>query len=86
MYLTADSENTLTSLDHDKVYIIGGIVDHNRHKEITLNKALEQKISHAKFPIQGNIDLNHYSTVLTVNNVIKLMLQYEEHQDWPIAL
>ena len=70
VYLTADSENTVDKFEEDKIYIVGGIVDHNRHKNIWFNKAKEQGISHAKFPIKENVNIGDYSTVLTVNQVM----------------
>ena len=42
VYLTADSPNELSELDSSKLYIIGGIVDRNRHKNICFNKAVSQ--------------------------------------------
>lgn len=32
IYLTADSNNIINTLDENNVYVIGGIVDKNRHK------------------------------------------------------
>ena len=40
VYLTADSPNLVDRLDPELTYIIGGIVDHNRYKELTFNKAV----------------------------------------------
>ena len=42
VYLTADSPNELAELDKSKLYIIGGIVDRNRHKNICFRKAESQ--------------------------------------------
>lgn len=53
VYLTADSETVLDDLDPKKMYIVGGLVDRNRWKGITMKKAQEQGIQTAKLPI-GN--------------------------------
>jgi tRNA (guanine9-N1)-methyltransferase len=37
IYLTADSEEELTELKPEEIYIIGGICDHNRYKVALLH-------------------------------------------------
>ncbi|KHN40786.1 RNA (guanine-9-)-methyltransferase domain-containing protein 2 [Glycine soja] len=81
VYLTADSETVLEELDLNKVYVIGGLVDRNRWKGITLKKAEEQGIPTAKLPI-GNFMKMSSSQVLTVNQVVEILLKYLETRDW----
>ncbi|CAI0440272.1 unnamed protein product [Linum tenue] len=84
VYLTADAETVLDELDASKVYIVGGLVDRNRFKGITLKKAEEQGIQTAKLPI-GNFLKMSSSQVLTVNQVMEILLKYLETRDWKEA-
>ena len=57
VYLTADSENELEDFKEEDIYVIGGIVDRNRYKNLTLDKANEQGIRHARLPIQNHLKM-----------------------------
>lgn len=81
VYLTADAEKVLDDLDPKKMYIIGGLVDRNRWKGITMKKAMEQGIEAARLPI-GNYVKMSSSQVLTVNQVMEILLKYLETRDW----
>ena len=51
IYLTADTDDTLTALEPGKTYIIGGIVDKNRYKGLCRAKADRLGIRAAKLPL-----------------------------------
>ncbi|WOL12100.1 tRNA (guanine(9)-N1)-methyltransferase isoform X1 [Canna indica] len=84
VYLTADAETILEKIDPKKIYIIGGLVDRNRWKGITMKKADEQGIHSAKLPI-GNYLKMSSSQVLTVNQVFEILLKFTETGDWKDA-
>lgn len=85
VYLTADAAEVVESFGAGKVYIIGGLVDRNRHKNCTLAKAREQGIATARLPIGEHMKLST-SMVLTVNQVLDIMLRYAATGDWRQAL
>lgn len=66
LYSAADSPNELGDLDPGKAYIIGGLVDRNRHKNLCAGKAAEQGIATARLPVSQFFKLSA-SAVLTVN-------------------
>lgn len=76
VYLTADSENLLLDLDPACTYIIGGIVDHNRHKLLTFNQATKQALRHGRLPIRESGVQLTTSAVLTVNHVFDIIAKY----------
>lgn len=69
IYLSGDSPNVLTSLEEGTTYIIGGIVDHNRYKNLCLDKAHAMGIRHAQLPISEHLPEMLSRKVLTVNQV-----------------
>ena len=81
VYLTSDSANTLTELRPYSTYIIGGIVDKNRHKGICYKRAMDHNIKTAKLPIGDYIQMMS-RCVLTTNHVTEIMLRWLEVGDW----
>ncbi|TPX40374.1 hypothetical protein SeMB42_g06030 [Synchytrium endobioticum] len=81
VYLTADSPNVLMELDETNVYIVGGIVDRNRYKNICYDRATVAGIAHGQLPIGEYISMASRK-VLTTNQVIDIMLKYLEYKDW----
>ncbi|KAH7291072.1 hypothetical protein KP509_30G075300 [Ceratopteris richardii] len=85
VYLTADSTEVIEELDQSKIYIIGGLVDRNRWKGLTLEKAKSEGISTARLPILNYMRLAS-SPVLTVNQVVEIFLRFMETKSWENAL
>ncbi|KIK67622.1 hypothetical protein GYMLUDRAFT_154603 [Collybiopsis luxurians FD-317 M1] len=85
VYLTADSEEEIEELRPDEIYIIGALVDHNRYKNLTLEKAKSQSIRHARLPIGKYVSSLPTRKVLTVNQVFEIMLKWVETRNWEEA-
>lgn len=81
VYLTSDSPNTLTKLKPYSTYIIGGLVDRNRHKGICYKRAMDRGVKTAKLPIGDYMQMNS-RFVLATNHVSEIMLRWMELGDW----
>ncbi|GAA6047502.1 hypothetical protein JCM3770_005778 [Rhodotorula araucariae] len=78
VYLTGDSPNVLTTLDAGHTYILGGIVDRNRYKNLCLGKAERLGIAHAQLPIGAFLPEMQTRKVLTVNQVYEILVGWVE--------
>ncbi|XP_050543459.1 tRNA methyltransferase 10 homolog A [Daktulosphaira vitifoliae] len=85
VYLTSDSNNILNTIDENKVYVIGGLVDHNSCKGASLNHAEQLGISHARLPINEYIDMKTRK-ILTINHVYEVISKVVSGDSWKDAL
>jgi tRNA (guanine9-N1)-methyltransferase len=81
VYLTSDSEHTLDRLKPYSTYIIGGLVDKNRHKGICYKRACDRGIKTAKLPIAEYMEMQS-RFVLATNHVVEIMVRWLECGDW----
>ena len=84
VYLSADSENEIQTINNEHAYIIGGIVDRNRYKGLCLNKANELHISHGRFPIDEYIKMSACK-VLTTNHTFAILNKFQQVKNWKEA-
>ncbi|CEQ38571.1 SPOSA6832_00015, partial [Sporobolomyces salmonicolor] len=94
VYLTGDSPNVLSSIVPGTTYVLGGIVDRNRYKNLCLAKAERLGIAHAQLPIGEFLPEMQTRKVLTVNQVFEIMVNWVDSErekadgkgDWREAL
>ncbi|THH11926.1 hypothetical protein EW145_g335 [Phellinidium pouzarii] len=86
VYLTADADEELEELKEEETYIIGGIVDHNRYKNLCLKKAAESGIRTARLPIGKYLAEMTSRKVLTVNQVFEILVHWVESKNWEEAM
>ncbi|KAK5645006.1 hypothetical protein RI129_006306 [Pyrocoelia pectoralis] len=77
VYLSSESDNVINELEQDKIYIIGGLVDHNSHKGVCHQKAITEGIAHGQLPIG---EYFHFVSrkVFTINQVFEILLRVSE--------
>jgi tRNA (guanine9-N1)-methyltransferase len=85
VYLSSDSEDILDELDPSATYVIGGIVDRNRFKGITHEKAQKLNLRTAKLPIKEHMKMAA-THVLTINHVFDILKEYQEKKSWKETL
>lgn len=81
VYLTAESNESLEELNEKDVYIIGGLVDHNRLKGISNEIATKQGLRTARLPVSEYVDMKTRK-VLTVNQVFDILLYKTILKEW----
>lgn len=91
IYLSGDANETLADAesllkDDSKIFVIGGLVDHNRHKNLCHERALERGIKTAKLPIEEHLTLNQRRILSTVTVFEILLHILGSHKQWPEAL
>ena len=84
IYLTSESENVITHLEHDCLYVIGGLVDHNSHKGLCHKLAVQAGVRHGRLPLDKFLQMKARK-VLTVDHVFEILLKVSEGKTWQEA-
>lgn len=82
VYLTHDATEVLDRLDENDIYVIGGIVDRNRLKGATMEKARHLGVRAAKLNLDENVSITHGTPVLTVNHCVDILLNAANGMSW----
>lgn len=87
VYLTPHCRNDLEEYSHDDIYIIGAMVDKMSQEPLSLAKAKKQGLRMARLPLDRYLSWAGGSgKSLTINQMVKIMLEMKQTGDWEKAL
>ncbi|TKS93055.1 tRNA methyltransferase 10 -like protein B [Collichthys lucidus] len=91
VYLTPDADEALETVDADKVYVLGGLVDESIQKKLSFSRASELSVHTARLPIDEYMvkkdnAKNFHSKILAVNQVFDILSTFRRTGSWTQAL
>nr|XP_060626677.1 tRNA methyltransferase 10 homolog C [Anolis sagrei ordinatus] len=86
VYLTADSPNVMKSFEHDKIYIIGSLVDKSIQTGVSLARAKRLNLATARLPLDKYLQWEEGAKNLTLNQMMSILLTLKDTGDWKEAL
>ncbi|KAJ1100308.1 hypothetical protein NDU88_005394 [Pleurodeles waltl] len=82
VYLTADSPNVIKSFEHNKVYIIGSLVDKSQQSALSLANAKRLKLATLRLPLEKYLQWEIGAKNLTLDQMIPILLTLKDTGDW----
>ncbi|NXR60322.1 TM10C methyltransferase, partial [Rhadina sibilatrix] len=86
IYLTADSPKVMKTFDHDKIYIIGSMVDKSIKTGVSLARAKRLGLETAALPLEKYLLWNTGAKNLTLDQMMHILLTLKDTGDWKKAL
>lgn len=84
IYLSPDAEEILESVDENHLYVIGGLCDRDRKRNVTKDKCDKLGLQSRRLPIDEYVSLNG-SKILTINSVFSILCSWMETKSWSEA-
>ncbi|XP_030046130.1 tRNA methyltransferase 10 homolog C [Microcaecilia unicolor] len=86
VYLTSDSPNVMKTYEHDKIYIVGSLVDRSIQTGLSLANAKRLNLSTARLPLEKYLHWSVGKKNLTLDQMILILLTLKDTGDWKKAL
>ncbi|NXQ19000.1 TM10C methyltransferase, partial [Peucedramus taeniatus] len=86
IYLTADSPNVMKIFDHDKIYIVGSMVDRSVKTGVSLARAKRLGLETAALPLEKYLLWSTGAKNLTLDQMMHILLTLKDTADWKKAL
>ncbi|XP_066428104.1 tRNA methyltransferase 10 homolog C [Molothrus aeneus] len=86
IYLTADSPKVMKAFDHDKIYIVGSMVDKSIKRGVSLARAKRLGLETAALPLDKYLLWSAGAKNLTLDQMMHILLTLKDTGDWKKAL
>ncbi|NWT27571.1 TM10C methyltransferase, partial [Cardinalis cardinalis] len=86
IYLTADSPKVMKAFDHDKIYIVGSLVDKSIKRGVSLARAKRLGLETAALPLDKYLLWSTGAKNLTLDQMMHILLTLKDTADWKKAL